>query len=270
MAGGPVARTVTASLALRSALSSWRRPRVVEAGVAGGPGGQGGDRVAGPGLAQRPSSAATARGSSRLAWAAARVARTVTASLAPASRSAPSSSATARGLSRLAWPAGSRASRVCTASLAPARAAPPAARRRPPGLSRLAWPAARVARVATASLAPAEFQLLQQLGDGQRVVEADVAGGVAGQQGMHRVAGPGPPQRPQQLGDGLRVVEADVARGPGSQDGDRVPDPAVVQRRAQVFGADGARRSGESGRWTRPWRPTAAPPAARRRLGYRG
>ena len=72
---------------------------------------------------------------------AARVARVVTASLAPASRSSPSSSATA------------------------------------PGLSRLAWPAARVARVVTASLAPASRSRPQQLGDGPRVVEAGVAGG---------------------------------------------------------------------------------------------
>ena len=41
-----------------------------------------------------------------------------------------------------------------------------------------------------------------------------MAGGVAGQQGMDRVAGPGLAQRPQQPGDGLRVVEAGVAGGP--------------------------------------------------------
>jgi hypothetical protein len=49
--------------------------------------------------------------------------------------------------------------------------------------------AARVARAVTASPGPGRAQHPQQDGDGPRVVEAGVAGGVAGQQGDDRVAG---------------------------------------------------------------------------------
>ena len=114
---------------------------------------------------------------------------------------------------------------------------------------------------------PGLAQLPQQRADGPRVVEAGVAGGVAGQQGWDRVAGPGLAQRPQQQatapgrrggvaavagqqgsdrvagpglaqrpqqrGDGPRVVEAGVAGGPGGQGGDRVAGPGLAQRPQQ-------------------------------------
>ena len=89
-----------------------------------------------------------------------------------------------------------------TASLAPAspsaRSSPATAR----GSSRLAWAAARAGQGGDRVAGPGLAQRPQQLGDGPRVVEAGVGGGVAGQQGGDRVAGPGLAQRPQQPGDG--------------------------------------------------------------------
>ena len=230
--------------------------RVVEAGVGGGPGGQGGDRVAGPGLAQLPQQLGDGPRvvEAGVGGGAGQPGR-VTASPAPASRSSRSSSATAPGSSRLAWAAGSRASqggdrvagpglaqrlqqrgdgprvveagvgggrgpaRAVTASLAPASRSARSSAATARGSSRLAWAAARAARAVTASLGPGLAQRPQQLGDGPRVVEAGVGGGVAGQQGGDRVAGPGLAQRPQQPGDGPRVVEAGVGGGVAGQPG---------------------------------------------------
>jgi hypothetical protein len=84
--------------------------------------------------------------------------------------------------------------------------------------------AARMARAATASLAwPSAAPKLG--GDGPRVVKADATGGgITGQQGGDRVAGPG---RIQQFGDIPRIVKADVSGGiAGQQDGDRVAGPS--------------------------------------------
>ena len=53
-----------------------------------------------------------------------------------------------------------------------------------------------------------------------------MGGRTAGQQGNDRAAGPGEAQRLQQRGDSQRVVEAGVGGGPAGQDGDRVAGPA--------------------------------------------
>ena len=69
-----------------------------------------------------------------------------------------------------------------------------------------------------------------------------MAGGIAGQQGGDRVAGPGLAQRPQQPGDGLRVVEAGVAGGPVGQGGDRVAGPGLAQLPSSQATAPGSSR----------------------------
>ena len=63
-------------------------------------------------------------------------------------------------------------------------------------------------------IGPGLAQLIQQQVHVPRVVEEDLGGGVAGQQGMGRVAGPGIAQRTQKGGDGARVIEADAADSP--------------------------------------------------------
>ena len=115
-------------------------------------------------------------------------------------------------------------------------------------------------------------------GGGERVVEGDVRGAVAGQQRADLLVRARLPQRAQQPGDGVRVVEGGVGGGiAGQQRGDlRRPRPPPAARPAA-----GRRRSGRRGRRARRGRPArrpgrprpppaARPAAGRRRPGRRG
>ena len=105
----------------------------------------------------------------------------MTASLAPAARSSRSSAGDGPRVVEAGVAGGSRASRAVTASLAPASRSARSSKATARGSSRLAWPAgSRASRAVTASLAPAARSVLQQPGDGPRVVEADVADGPLG------------------------------------------------------------------------------------------
>ena len=79
---------------------------------------------------------------------------------------------------------------------------------------------------------PGPTQRPQQLGDASRVVEAGVAGRVAGQHGSGVVVGPHRAQGPQQPGDAPGAVEAGVGGGPAGQGTARGsgPGPGPTQR----------------------------------------
>ena len=72
----------------------------------------------------------------------------------------------------------------------------------------------RAARMSTASAAPAACSGPSSSMASQGVIEADLAGRVASQQGLDRLAGPGRAQFFQQSREVPGVVEADVADGP--------------------------------------------------------
>ena len=123
------------------------------------------------------SSSATANGSSRETWAAARSASAAACSRAPASRRLSSSPATANGSSRETWAAARSSQRGGL-------------------LLRARLP-----------------QAVQQPGHGARVVEGDVGGGITAQQRGDLLLRARRPQPVQQPGHGARVVEGDVGGG---------------------------------------------------------
>ena len=182
---------------------------------------------------------ATAPGSSRGAWAAARSASAVACSCAPAAAGCPAAGHGA-GLSRETWAAGSR-----PAARRPARARPPPAgcpaarpRRRvveggvgggavsqrgdllvrarlpqavqqpatAPGSSRETWAAGTASQRGDLLLRARLPQAVQQLGHGVRVVEGDVGGGAVGQRGdlLVRARLPQPVQQPGHARPGCR------------------------------------------------------------------
>ena len=129
-----------------------------------------------------PAAQATADGSSRETWAAARSASAVACSCAPASRRLPSSPATADGSSRETWAAARSASAVIC-SCAPASRRLSSSPATAAGSSRETWAAARSASTVICSCAPASRRPSSSPGHGGRVVEGDVGGGAFGQRG---------------------------------------------------------------------------------------